>query len=59
VLVLGHVGYYPRFGFSAELALPLASEYAGPHFMALELVHGALRDVRGAVQYPPPFQSLG
>jgi putative acetyltransferase len=58
VIVLGHPGYYPRFGFSPELALPLASEYAGPSFMALELAPGALRGVRGDVRYPAPFRAL-
>jgi putative acetyltransferase len=57
-LVVGDPRYYGRFGFSAELALPLACEYAGPHFMALELKPGALRGVRGDVRYAPPFQAL-
>ncbi len=55
VVVLGHPAYYPRFGFSPELALSLESPYAGPSFMALELVAGALAGVRGKVEYPPPF----
>jgi putative acetyltransferase len=56
VVVLGHPEFYPRFGFSAELAEPLESPYAGgPAWMALELVEGALRGVTGRVQYPPPF----
>jgi putative acetyltransferase len=55
VIVLGHADYYPRFGFSPELALPLESPYAGPSFMAAELVPGALTGVRGRVVYPPPF----
>jgi putative acetyltransferase len=55
VLVVGHPSYYPRFGFSAELARPLETPYAGDSFMALELVPGALRAVRGHVEYPPPF----
>ena len=38
VLVVGHPGYYPRFGFSPELAKPLASPFSGDSFMALELV---------------------
>ncbi len=40
VIVLGHPAYYERFGFSAELARPLESPYAGDSFMALELVAG-------------------
>ncbi len=55
VVVLGHPTYYPRFGFSAELAKPLESPYSGPAFMALELVAGALAGVGGKVEYPPPF----
>lgn len=55
VIVLGHQHYYPRFGFSAELAKPLESPYAGDSFMALELAPGALTDVQGRVEYAPPF----
>ena len=53
VLVLGHPAYYPRFGFSAELARKLSSPYAGPAFMALELVPGALAGKGSTVRYPP------
>jgi putative acetyltransferase len=55
VVVLGHADYYPRFGFSSRLAERLKSPLAGPVFMALELVPGALADVVGQVRYPPPF----
>ena len=55
VIVLGHPTYYPRFGFSAALAKPLESPYAGDSFMALELVDGALQGIQGRVEYPPPF----
>jgi putative acetyltransferase len=59
VIVLGYPGYYPRFGFSAELARRLSSPYSGTDsFMALELVAGALEGVAGDVQYPPPFAAL-
>ena len=58
VLVVGHPAYYPRFGFSHELAAPLQSEYAGEAFMALELVPGALEGVTGKVRYPAPFENL-
>jgi putative acetyltransferase len=56
VVVLGHPDYYPRFGFSAELAERLKAPFSGPAFMALELVPGALAGVAGEVRYPPPFQ---
>ena len=35
VIVLGHPGFYPRFGFSAAFARPLASPFSGDAFMAL------------------------
>jgi putative acetyltransferase len=58
-IVLGHPDFYRGFGFSAELARPLDSPFAGnPAFMALELVPGALDGVRGRVEYPPPFNGL-
>lgn len=58
VLVVGHAAYYPRFGFSAELARQLDSPYAGDSFMALELVDRALENVRGSVEYAPPFTAF-
>jgi putative acetyltransferase len=56
IVVLGHRAYYPRFGFSADLAAKLAAPFSGPAFMALELVPGALAGVSGSVVYPPAFQ---
>jgi putative acetyltransferase len=60
VIVLGHPDFYPRFGFSAALARPLACPYGepGPAWMALELVPGALDEVRGQVVYPPAFDGV-
>ena len=55
MIVLGHPGYYPRFGFSAALARNLASPFSGEAFMALELVPGALAGKRGSVSYPAAF----
>ena len=55
VIVVGHPGYYPRFGFSADLARKLASPFPGEAFMALELIAGALAGKAGAVRYPPAF----
>jgi putative acetyltransferase len=58
VVVLGHPEYYPRFGFSAELAKPLESPYSGlaAAWMALELVPGALDGIKGTVRYPEAFE---
>ena len=58
VVVLGHPEFYPRFGFSVELAGCLRSPFSGPAFMAIELVPGALEGIAGDVRYPPPFDDL-
>jgi putative acetyltransferase len=55
VVVLGHEHYYTRFGFSAELAVPLVAPFSGPSWMAIELQPGALLGVSGHVKYVPPF----
>src|ERR1051326_8619687 len=55
IIVVGHTGYYPRFGFSAALVSHLESPYAGTHFMGLELRSGALTRVFGRVRYPAAF----
>jgi putative acetyltransferase len=57
VVVLGHPEFYPRFGFSAELAASLESPFGGSEaWMALELVTGSLAGIKGRVEYPPPFK---
>ncbi len=55
VIVLGHPGYYPRFGFSAEKARNLESPFPPEAYMAIELSPGALDGVRGKVKYPRAF----
>jgi len=55
VIVLGHADYYPRFGFSADLARRLDAPFSGESFMALELAPGALDRARGRLIYPEPF----
>ena len=54
IVVLGHPDYYPRFGFSAELATNLTAPFSGPAFMALELKHAALK-AGGHVRYANAF----
>ena len=58
IVVLGHAEYYPRFGFTCELAKGLDSPYAGPHYMALELVERVLTGVRGRPRYAKAFEGL-
>jgi len=55
VFVLGHPGYYPRFGFQPAGALGLESPYAIPSehadaWMVQELVSGVIGSVEGRVQ---------
>lgn len=54
-IVLGHPGYYPRFGFSAALARKLSAPFRGEAFMAAELVAGSLAGKSGSVRYPSAF----
>jgi len=55
VVVLGHPGYYPRFGFERASRFGLRCQFDCPDeaFMALELQPGALAEVRGLVRYRP------
>jgi putative acetyltransferase len=57
VIVVGHPGYYPRFGFVCAPAHALRAPFpvAAEAFMALELQPGVLSRVRGEVVYPPEF----
>jgi len=55
VAVLGHAGYYPKFGFSAEQGRKLNGPFSGHSWMALELTPGSLDGFIGTVAYPAPF----
>lgn len=57
--VLGHEGYYPRFGYSPELASRFASPFAGPHFMAMMLDSDAAWPLGGRADYAPAFGRMG
>jgi putative acetyltransferase len=60
IVVLGHAGYYPRFGFRKASDFGLANEYdADEEFMVLELQPGALMGERGLVRYAAEFAALG
>ena len=61
VVLLGHPGYYPRFGFERASALGL--EPPSPHvpdaaFMALRLSQYDAR-WRGRIVYPPFYEATG
>jgi putative acetyltransferase len=55
VFVLGHRGYYPRFGFRNDLAAHFDSPYAGASFFALELEPNSLLGKAGPVRFAPAF----
>lgn len=57
VVVLGHPGYYPRFGFIPARHWGLRWELDAPDkaFMALELSPGLLSAIRGVVRFRPEF----
>ena len=60
VVVLGHINYYPRFGFARAKDYGLDNEYdAADAFMVLELNGGALKRVSGLVKFAPEFQEAG
>jgi putative acetyltransferase len=62
VFVLGHIDYYPRFGFNGSLVSKIECVYSGPHLMGLELQtvnKGTLQKLKDAkVQYSKPFTQL-
>ena len=60
VVVLGHAGYYPRFGFVPSVNFGIKSEYDVPPevFMVKELRKGALKGAAGTVKYHPAFNQV-
>jgi putative acetyltransferase len=60
VVVIGHPGYYPRFGFlpARERGLNVPFPVPDEAFMVLELVPGAIKTAQGEIIYPPPFQKM-
>jgi len=59
VVVLGHKNYYSRFGFKPAVIWNIKApfEVESDHFMAVELISGALKAVNGIVKYSNAFNS--
>jgi len=58
-VVLGHLRFYPLFGFTIAKDYGLDNEYnAVDNFMVIELREGVLQTVAGLVKYAPEFQEL-
>ena len=60
VVVLGHPGYYPRFGFLPSSCYGIISEYDVPDevFMVLELKPGYFQGKSGMIKYLSVFNNL-
>lgn len=60
VVVVGHAGFYPRFGFSSARAYGLEPPFAlaDANWMVHALAPGALHGITGAVTYPPAFDDV-
>ena len=59
-VVLGHTGYYPRFGFQKASLFGLNNTYgADDAFMVLEFRPGVLGAFSGVVSYAPEFDEIG
>ena len=60
VIVIGHPGYYPRYGFltARENGIEAPFTVADDVFMVLALDDGALDGVEGMVKYPAAFDAI-
>lgn len=60
VIVLGHPGYYPRFGFKPACGFGLGCEFEvlADAFMAIELIPNYLAEASGTVSYHVAFRDL-
>jgi putative acetyltransferase len=61
VIVVGHPGYYPRFGFTCARDNGIHAPFPCPDeaFMALGLSDTALDGISGTVEYPLAFDATG
>jgi putative acetyltransferase len=61
VIVLGHPGYYPRFGFIPASRFEIRCEYDGvpdEAFMILVFNNDALEGISGVAKYRPEFADV-
>ncbi len=57
IILLGHVTYYPRFGYELtnKYGIKLPFDVPDHNCMVIELTEKALHKVKGTVEYPPEF----
>lgn len=60
VAVLGHPGFYPKFGFTPSIEFAIKPEYDVPAevFMLKELSEGYLKNASGIIRYHEEFSRL-
>lgn len=60
VVVMGHVDFYPRFGFTPASSHGIAAPFDVPDaaFMVLALARDGFRGVSGIVRYPSAFDDV-
>ena len=63
LFLVGHVTYYPRFGFQPALPLGFTSDYIQPggrheHFMVCALNEQVTENLRGHVRFHPAFDAV-
>ena len=60
IVVLGHPGFYPKFGFTPARDFGIGSEYDVPSevFMIKELTPGCLKGQQGVIKYHDLFNSM-
>lgn len=58
IILLGHSGYYPRFGYemAKKFGIKLPFDVPDENCMAIELNENALQHASGTVQYPKEFE---
>ena len=59
--VMGHEGYYPKFGYGPAVRYKIFPPFECPaeNFMCIELVEDGLKGIEGVVEYAPEFGITG
>jgi len=60
VIVVGHSGYYPRFGFEKASKYGISAPFDVPDtaFFAIELEKDGLKNCNGTIEYPSEYSEV-